>query len=316
MKNLTIGVHILGRDAPSLVDRILAADRAGLDVAWQSVGGVAPDPFVVFAAAAARAARIEFGAAVVPTYPRHPLALAQSAMAIDQIAPGRLRLGVGPSHKPAIQGTWGLPFDSPHTHLREYLIILNAILKEGNVSFHGEILHAEAQIPAPTQVRVMASALRPKAFRLCGELADGAISWLCPLSYIRDVAAPALREGASQTGRPPPAMIVHAPVVVSQDADAVLSAVRRQFAFYPRLPYYSRMLQQAGFPEAAAAEFTDAMARALVIFGSADQVAQRLAELPGYGVDELLASIVLLPDDPQPAVARTLALLGELAQAH
>jgi len=203
MKNLTIGLHILGRDLPSLVDRILAADRAGLDVAWQSVGGVAPDPLVVFAAAAARAARIEFGSSIVPTYPRHPLALAQAALALDQLAPGRLRLGVGPSHKPAIQGTWGLPFDSPLTHLREYLTILNAILKEGKVSFHGEILHAEAQIPMPTQVRVMASALRPKAFRLCGELTDGAISWLCPLSYIRDVAAPALREGAAQAGRPP-----------------------------------------------------------------------------------------------------------------
>jgi len=110
-------------------------------------------------------------------------------------------------------------------------------------------------------------------------------------------------------------MIVHAPVLVSSDVDAVLAAVRRQFAFYPRLPYYARMLQQAGFPEAADAGFTDAMARALVIAGSADQVAQRIAELPGYGVDELLASIVLLPGDPQPAVARTLALLGELAQA-
>lgn len=189
-------------------------------------------------------------------------------------------------------------------------------MKEGQVSFHGEILHAEAQIPARTRVRVMASALRPKAFRLCGELTDGAISWLCPLSYIRDVAAPALREGAAQAGRPPPAMIVHAPVIVSPDVDTVLAAVRRQFAFYPRLPYYSRMLQHAGFPEAADAEFTDAMARALVIAGTADQVARRIADLPTYGIDELLASIVLLPGDPQLAVARTLTLLGELAQAR
>ena len=316
MKNLVIGVHIdFGRDAPGLVDAIVSADQAGLDVAWLTSGTVSPDPLAVFAAAAARTERIEFGTSILPTFPRHPLAVAQGALAVDQLAPGRLRLGVGPGHRGTVEQMYGISFDRPLGHLREYLTVLKAILNGGEVSHHGERLTAEAKLPAPTQVRVMASALRRNAFRLCGELAEGAISWMCPLPYIRDIAAPALAEGAQQAGRPRPPMIVHTPVVVSEDSEAVRAAARRQFGVYPRLPYYAQMLQDAGFPEAAGAECSDAMADALVVSGSEEEVAGRIAALPDYGVDEMLAAIVMVGDDPKPSADRTLALLAELARA-
>src|SRR5258707_15495868 len=108
MQGLVIGVHITGGNAAKVVDGIAAAEAAGVDCAWMTSGGVAPDPLVVFAAAAMRTSRILFGTSIVPTFPRHPLALVQAAVAIDALAPGRLRLGVGPSHKPAMEGTWGI----------------------------------------------------------------------------------------------------------------------------------------------------------------------------------------------------------------
>lgn len=298
----------------SLLETIQRADAAGIDVAWLTVGGVAPDPFAVFAAAAQHTQRIRFGTAIVPTFPRHPMVAAQAAMTVDQLAPGRMRLGVGPSHKPAMEETWGLPFDRPLGHLREYLQILNAILKTGAVDFDGDRIQAHAQISQPTQVEVLASALRPRAFRLCGELTDGAIAWMCPPSYLRDVAKPALQAGAAQAGRPVPALVAHVPVVVSEDRAAVRAAAHRQFGFYPRLPYYGQMLAHAGYAEAAQGEFTDATADALVISGSEAEVGERIAGLRAFGIDEMLAAIVLLPDDPLPAYQRTLALLGDLAQ--
>ena len=315
MKQMPIGAHLVAPDTPGLVARIVEAEEAGLDVAWLTVGGPAPDPFAVFASAAERTERIEFGTSIVPTFPRHPLSMAQGAMSVDQLAPGRLRLGVGPSHKPAIENTWGIPFEKPLSHLREYLTILKAILNEGKVDFQGELLQAKAEIPQPTQVHVMASALREKAFQLCGELTEGAISWMCPLPYIRDVAAPALAAGAEAAGRAKPKMIVHTPIVVSEDQEAIYEGARRQFGFYQRLPYYSQMLQDAGYAEAAEREFTDRMADALIISGSETEVADRVRALPAFGTDEMLAAIVLLPDDPGPAAKRTLGLLGELARA-
>ena len=308
-----LSVHIVAADAPGLIARIVEADRLGLDTAWLTVGGAAPDPFAVFASAAHEAERITFGTSIVPTFPRHPITMAAGAMTVDQLAPGRLKLGVGPSHRPAIEGTWGLPFNKPLSHLREYVTVLNALLNDGSVDFDGEQLSAHARIAQPTQVRVMISALRTGSFRLSGELTQGGISWMCPLPYIRDVATPAQQEGADAAGRPKPAMIVHTPIVVSEDREAVRAAARQQFGFYQRLPFYSRMLQAAGYEEAADGEFTDRMADGLIISGSANEVGDRVRSIGDYGVDEMLAALVQLPEGGSEARQRTLELLGEIA---
>ena len=85
MQNLTISAHMVAPTAPGLVDRILAADQAGLETAWLTVGGVAPDPFAVLVLAHARGAeRINFGTSIVPTFPRHPLAMAQPSESADR----------------------------------------------------------------------------------------------------------------------------------------------------------------------------------------------------------------------------------------
>ncbi len=312
MKDLKIGVHVLARDAAAIVNRIEEADEVGVDVAWMTSGGVSPDPLAVFAAAAGRTSRIRFGTSIVPTFPRHPLALAQSAVAVDSVAPGRLRLGVGPSHRPVIEGNFGLAFERPLEHLREYVTILKSLLGEGSVSFTGKRLRARAELPAPAHVEVLISALRAGAFRLAGELCDGAISWVCPMAHIRDVAEPAVREGASSAGRNPPPIVAHVPIVVSTDREAVRSASMRQFGFYPRLPFYSAMFQEAGFPEAADGSFSEAMADALIISGDEAAVADRLRGVAAFGAREIVASIIILDNDPA-AYSRTLGFLGEMA---
>jgi F420-dependent oxidoreductase-like protein len=312
MKNLTVGVHIAGTNVARLIDGIAAAERAGIQCAWLTCGGVAPDPLVIFTAAAIRTSRILLGTSIIPTFPRHPLALVQGALAVDALAPGRLRLGVGPSHKPSIEGTWGIPFERPQEHLREYLTILRAALNDGKVDFDGKRLKAHAQLPGPTRVTVMASALRAIGFRTCGELADGAISWVCPLPYVRDVAVPALRDGAAKAGRVTPPLIAHVPVAVTEDAGGVRKGAAEQLGRYPRVPYYSQMFQDAGFPEAKEGQLSDRMIDALVVHGTAGQVKERLRQLPSFGADELLAMPILPPGDDQ-ALPRTLAVLGELA---
>jgi F420-dependent oxidoreductase-like protein len=312
VKGLLVGVHSSARTAQETVDAIVAAEKAGIQCSWLTVGGIAPDPFAIFGAAAQHTSTIKFGTSIVPTFPRHPLAMAQGALAVDSLAPGRLRLGVGPSHKPAIEGTWGIPFERPLQHLREYLTVLRAILETGEVNFDGKRLSAHGRTGGPTQVTVMASALRGNGFRLCGELADGAISWVCPLPYLRAVAVPALKEGAARAGRAVPPLIAHVPVAVSDDADAVREGARRQIGLYPRVPFYSQMFQDAGFPEAKEGELSDRMIDALVVHGSPAQVKERLRSLPEFGAAELLAMPIIPPGDTT-AMERALTALGELA---
>jgi len=314
MKDMKVGVHVTARDAAGLVDGIVAAEKAGVDVAWMTSGGVAPDPLAVFAAAAMRTERILLGTCIIPTFPRHPLAVVQGAVTVDSLAPGRLRVGVGPSHKPTIEGSFGIPFVRPLEHLREYLTVLRAALYEGKVDFEGKRITAKAQLAGPTGVKVMASALRHNGFKVCGELADGAISWMCPLPYLRDVAVPAIAEGAAAAGREVPPLVAHVPVMVTEDKDALYAGAQKQVSFYARVPYYSQMFQDAGFPEASTAEFSNRMADAIVVNGSADTVKDRLLTLQAeYGVGELLAMPILAPGDERASLQRVLEVLGELA---
>lgn len=314
MKDLVIGLHSAARSAQETIERIAKAEDAGIEVAWLTSGGVARDPLAIFAAAAMRTSRIEFGTCILPTFPRHPLAMAQGALTVDDLAPGRLRLGIGPSHEPGITGTYGLSFERPLQHLREYLAILNALLKDGKVSFHGKRLHAEAEIPAPAPVRVMMSALRRNAFLLAGELSDGGITWVTPMNHVEDVARPAIEEGARKAGRGAPPVIVHQPIVVSTNSEAVQQAALRQFGFYPRLPFYSGMWQDAGYEEAAGGQFSERMAKALVIAGDEDEVERRVREMPTRGAGEMIADIVVLRDEPE-SMDRTVRFLGKLAQS-
>ncbi len=314
MKNLTIGVHLSAANVKTMLDNIAHAERSGVDVAWLTCGGPAPDPLAIFAAAALSCERIEFGTCIIPTFPRHPIAMAQGAIVVDQLAPGRLRLGIGPSHEPAIKATYEIPFERPLQHLREYVTILNALLKEGAVDFTGERLSAHTKIAGPTGVKVMISALRPNAWTLAGAMTDGGISWVSPLPYMKSVARPSIEAGARKAGKTAPPVIAHVPVVVSDDAEAVIAASKRQLGFYPRLPYYSAMWQDAGFPEAKEGTYSDRMSAALVISGDAEAVAKRIRDIPNFGVDEIIAMPLQLPDDPA-AFKRTVELMGALAKA-
>ncbi len=314
MRDLPIGLHLGFREANVMLDRTRAADAAGLDMVWSTVGGPAPDPFVVFGRAADETT-IGFGTSIVPTYPRHPIVMASQALALEQLAPGRLRLGIGPSHRPVIEGMFGLGFERPLAHLREYLGILRALLHEGAVDVAGEQLTARARIGPPAPVPILIAALRPRAYRIAGELTDGAISWMSPLPFLRDQAAPAIAAGAEAAGRERPPLVAHVPVVVSEDRAAVRAAAAQQFGNYQRLPFYRQMMLDAGLEDAPGKVFTDTMADALIVSGDENAVADRVRALPGFGVDELLADIVDTGDDAARDRARTLELLGALAQA-
>src|SRR6266851_8260965 len=104
-----IGLVVYGTDSAAAASTIVAAEAAGVRQVWMTQGTPAPDTLTLFAAAAVQTTSVRLGTAVVPIYPQHPLTLAQQALALDDLAPGRLRLGIGPSHRPTIEGTYGIP---------------------------------------------------------------------------------------------------------------------------------------------------------------------------------------------------------------
>ena len=313
MSDKLIGVAVSGRNAEEILGRIERSDQAGIPAAWMTTGGAGADSLTIFAAAAGRTKQIKLGTSIVPTFPRHPLVMVQQAQMVAQLAPGRFRLGVGPSHRPTMRAM-GMDFRSPLGHLKEYVQILKDLLQTGKVDFDGEFLHAHATIPEPLDVPVMASALQRRSFEMCGALADGAISWICPAAYLRDVALPAMADGAKQAGRPVPPLIAHAPVCVHENAEEVRAAVRQQVS-NPRMPFYQRMMRDAGFPEASDGTWSDAMIDAAVWWGDETRVAGKIKEMFSFGATEVLISPIAAGEDQGESVHRVTRLIAELSKS-
>src|SRR5690606_967095 len=228
-----IGVYVPGGTAQQFIDSIKLAEAKGVPAFWLTSGGLLPDVITVMAAAAVQTSRIKLGTSITQTWPRHPVAIASQCLAMAQLAPGRFRIGLGPSHQPAVEAMYGVKYQKPLLNLREYLYTVQSILKKGEVEFSGTFVKTTAKlgqgpgavtIQPPVEVPVMASALRPASFSLCGELADGAISWVCPWEYLRDQAIPAMRQGAEKAGRDVPPLVAHVPVVLTDNVDEARKA--------------------------------------------------------------------------------------------
>src|SRR5262249_46787449 len=117
----TVGFGFWSVDAAQSIDTIVAAETAGGAQIWLTQAPTPPDSLPVVAAALSRTRQIRVGTAITQTYPRHPLLLAQQALALEGLAPGRLRLGLGVASKDVIEGQYGLPMSAPLHHLREYV---------------------------------------------------------------------------------------------------------------------------------------------------------------------------------------------------
>jgi F420-dependent oxidoreductase-like protein len=308
-----VGLTVFGTDASALVSTIVAAEKAGVQQIWVTQGTPEPDALTILAAAAALTSNVQMGTAIIPTYPRHPLALAQQLLTLHDLAPGRVRVGIGPSQRPVIEGTFGIPMAAPLEHLREYVTVLRAILGEDSVDYHGHFYTVKTKLARLPHTPVLTSALRQGAFRLAGELADGVLTWLCPVPYLLKDALPAMRAGAEEKGRPVPPLVAHIPVVFGQDRQAVRALVRAEFdsgRFFGRLPFYARMFADAGFPVASDGSWSDEFIDNMVVSGDEATIAARLRELLDQGLDELL--VMPVPRTDPISQARLIQLIGQL----
>ncbi|HLH60568.1 MAG TPA: LLM class flavin-dependent oxidoreductase [Ktedonobacteraceae bacterium] len=291
------GLVVQAQDIATVIDRIREAEQAGIRQVWMTQSAGMLDTLTIFAAAAVQTTQIGLGTSIVPVYPRHPLVMAQQAATIEALAPGRLRLGVGTSHRHVMENIYGLSMPSPLAYLREYVEVMREVLWEGRVDHRGKFFNVNASIPRPARVPLLISALGEKAFHLAGEVADGAISWVCPVPYLLDKALPALRAGAQASNRPAPPLVAHIPVAISTDEAAVQAAATPRISFYTRAPFYRHMFELAGFPIGEDGTGTSRLVQALVVAGEQARVEKRLRELLASGLDELLLMLVPVKDE-------------------
>lgn len=295
-----VGVYIQATDTVDAIARIREAEHAGVQQAWMAMGGAGfADILTVLAVAATQTERIRLGTAIVPDYPRHPLVMAQQALAVHDLAPGRLRLGVGSGNRVFLESRYGLSQIAPLRYLKEYLEVLRGVLWKGSIDYQGEFFQVVDTLPRTAQVPLLIPALGLKAFRLAGEIADGALASLCPVPYLLDQALPALRAGAEGRSRPAPPIVACLPVALSTDEAAVLVAVRQLIQQPAQTSTYARMFAQAGWASAVNGDEAElnALARTLVISGNEATVRDRVQELLANGLDELLLLAIPIADE-------------------
>lgn len=317
-----IGIEVPAATVPEALEMIQQAEGLGIDAAWFTTGGAAAadnnirrDSLSILAAASVRTKTIKLGTAIVLSWPRHPLALVESCQVMAQLAPGRFRLGVGPGNKTPIERTYGYEYKNPLSHLQEYVHIIRRVLREGAVDFKGRYYHAETAGNAHVDIPVMISAVRKKSFELAGSEADGAISWICPGTYLRDVALPAMRLAAENAGRPMPALVAHAAVCVHENWNEVEASARERFGSYMRRDPYVEMFTAAGFSDAKDRTWSTAMLRSIVFAGREAEAAGRLNELFSFGVTEIMVSPLGAGKDKEQSQRRTLEFLGRFARS-
>src|SRR5213596_2367672 len=148
MMKIGIGIGDIA-GAPAGVDGLIAqakrAEADGFASGWfANIMGM--DAIMAAALCARETTRIELGTAVVPTFPRHPVAMAQQALSAQAAAQGRFVLGIGLSHQIVIEGMLGLSFAKPFSHMREYLAVLAPLIHNGSVSYQGEEYRVSAQV--------------------------------------------------------------------------------------------------------------------------------------------------------------------------
>jgi 5,10-methylenetetrahydromethanopterin reductase len=226
--------------------------------------------------------RIELGTGVVPTYPRHPMMLAQQALTVNAASAGRLALGIGLSHKLVVENMWGLSYDKPVRHLREYLSVLMPLLDGSNVAFDGDDyrVHAGVSLPVAQRPGVFVAALGEQMLRVAGALADGTVTWCTGPETLRTHIVPTLNAAAEAAGRPKPRVISALPVCVSQDKAGAVARAAELFQVYGFLPSYRAMLDKEG---AAGPED-------VAIVGNEAEVADRIRALADIGVTDFTAS--------------------------
>ena len=307
---MRIGLMVGATEGPDgTIDGLVAAakryEAAGFDNLWMAnIFGL--DAINALAIVGRETSRIELGTAVVPTYPRHPMAMAQQALTTQAASRGRFSLGIGLSHKIVIENMLGFSYDKPARHMKEYLEVLAPLCRGEAVKYMGEQykVAAQLQVPGATRVPVLVAALGPVMLKLTGRLADGTITWMTGPKTLASHIIPVLREAAKQAGRPEPRVVAGFPVLLTNKPAEAREKIGQALVIYGQLPSYRAMLDREGV--AGPAE--------IALAGDEAYLRREIARLRDIGVTDFDAAITPVEDG---AYERTLSFLqSELAGAR
>ena len=183
------------------------AQERGFEAVWQADSRLVREACVPMAAFAATTDRIKIGSGVVDCWTRNPARLAATFSTLDDLAPGRIILGIGAWWDP-LAAKVGVTRAKPLKAMREIVEAVRGLLANEVVSCQGEYVQLDGveldyvyQPRRPKDVPIYIGATGMQMMELTGEIADGVVlNYLVSPDYNRQ-AMEALQRGADKAGR-------------------------------------------------------------------------------------------------------------------
>ncbi|MGZ8607576.1 MAG: LLM class flavin-dependent oxidoreductase [Actinomycetota bacterium] len=183
------------------------AEEHGFEAVWQAESRLVREATVPMAAFAATTSRIKVGSGVVNNWTRNAGLLAATFVTLDDLAPGRVLLGIGAWWEPLATKV-GVDRRRPLLAMRETIEVVRRLIAMENVSFHGEFVHVDdIQIDivhgdrSARDVPIYVGATGMQMMELAGEIGDGVLlNYLVGPRY-NEKALEHLAAGAARSGR-------------------------------------------------------------------------------------------------------------------
>jgi probable F420-dependent oxidoreductase len=291
-----------GEGLADVVESARLAEAAGFRSVW-ATEFYDRSATVALAAMAHATEKIRLGSAIAYAFGRTPVVMAAEARDLDELAAGRLTLGLGTGTRRMQQDWHGLDGEHPAPRMEELVPLIRRLLclHEGPVDHDGRFyrLHVHPTVPvAPphrTALPIYLAGVNPRMIQAAGTVGDGLIGHpLFTPEYVREVARPALERGAERAGRAEPVPIAgYLTCSVGDDRDAARQAARAVVAFNSTVKTYRVVHRLHGFEEHAerirtrwrAGDFAqaveavpDEMLDAIALAGTPDEVRDRFRE--------------------------------------
>ncbi|MFW5933375.1 MAG: LLM class flavin-dependent oxidoreductase, partial [Actinomycetota bacterium] len=267
------------------------AEQRGFDAVWQAESRLVREATVPMAAFAAVTERIKVGSGVINNWTRNPALIAATFSTLDDLAPGRVRLGIGAWWDP-LASKVGIQRTSPLTAMRETVTAVRGLLNDETVTYQGDFVHLDGveldyvhQERRPKDVPIYIGATGMKMMELTGEIADGVVlNYLVSPTYnqqaMEHLAAGAERAGRSVDDLDRPQLVVCS---LSDDRAEALDAARLLITQY--LGQQPHIMKASGVPESLLEE----IGQVLTWPATAEQV-ERAAQLIPDDIVQMLTA--------------------------
>lgn len=195
--------HVPAEHYRKHVELVRLAEALGFDQAWIPDQTFFRDPYVILAALAPATSTIRLGLGVTNPFTRHPAMSARAIATVDELAPGRVALGIGAGNVRELLAPLGLPSSETAARIREMTELAHQVLTSDEVDYAGEHYRMEGGRLefGPAAVPVYVAGRGPLVLEVAGEVADGAlVGGLCTPAGI-GYALDCIRRGAARRGR-------------------------------------------------------------------------------------------------------------------